>query len=197
MFKMCGSARWRPGWTSHAAVEVLVRDIVVRRARDIAADRYADDIRGAEDAINADLVASRSEQNPYFSDLTATITLGLSERDLVNSREYRDSLARVERLRFLRNELYSNPSMLLLDYLDRNPGHLAEPPDLARFQRLALKVSNGEQWWSQILDVLDKLSAKVSDKDGNFWAMNVLFAALREAAPDLFSQHQEVPSAHL
>ena len=134
----------------------------------MAADRYADDIRGAEDAINANLVASCNKQTAYFSALMATITLGLSEQDIANSREYRDSFARVERLRFLKRELYSDPSMLLLDYLDKNPGELAEPPDLARFQQLALKVSNGERWWCRILDVLDKLPRRCQTRKGTF-----------------------------
>lgn len=196
LFEMTGSARWKPGRTSHPAIEALVRDIVVRRAQDIADDRYADDIRGAEDAINADLVANCIGQTPYFSGLTATVTLGLSERDIANSREFRDSYARVERLRFLKRELYSDPSMLMLDYLDKNPGKLAEQPDLAHFQQLALKVSNGERWWCRILDVLDKLSSEVSDKDGNLWVMNVLIGALKQGAPDIFNQFKEDRATH-
>lgn len=112
-------------------------------------------------------------------------------RDMAHSREYRDSVAQVERLRFLKRELYSDPSMLLLDYLDKNPSRLTDPPDLARFQHLALKVSNGERWWCWVLDVLDKLSSEVSDKDGNLWVMNVLVRALKQGAPDLFHEFQQ------
>jgi hypothetical protein len=81
--------------------------------------------------------------------------------------------------------------MLLLDYIDGNPGKLAELPDLADFQRLALKISGGDRWWSQVLDVLERLSSEVSDEKGNLWAMTVLLGALKEAAPDLFRTPQK------
>jgi hypothetical protein len=187
-FEMTGSAWWKPRRASHPDVETVIRETVFRRAQAIASDRYADDLHGAQDAINADLGARRHKRSPYYSRLTAQVTLRLSNRAMSRSLEYRESVARVERLRFLKNELYSDPSMLLLDHLDRNPGKLADPPDPASFQRLALMVSKSDQWWCRILNVLDRLSSEVSDEDGNFYTMNVLFAALQEAAPDLFNE---------
>lgn len=187
-FEMTGSAWWKPCRTSHPAVETVVRETVFRRAQAIASDRYADDLRGAQDAINANLGTRCHKRSHLYSRLTAQVTLRLSNRGMSRSLEYRESVARVERLRFLKNELYSDPSMLLLDHLDRNPGKLTDPPDPASFQRLALMVSNSDQWWCRILHVLDRLSSEISDKNGNFYAMSVLFTALQEAAPDLFNE---------
>jgi hypothetical protein len=186
-FNMIGSARWVSGKAAHPAIDALARNVVVSRAQNIASDRYADDILGTEDAINSALGPGLIKDTPYYSGLTATITLARpDERDIANARKHRDSLARVERLRFLKDQLYSDPSMLLLDYIDRNPEKLGEIPDLASFQHLALKVSNGERWWCQVLQVLGKLSSEVSDEKGNLWAMKVLISALKDAAPDLF-----------
>jgi hypothetical protein len=190
-FEMTGSAWWKPRRTEHSAVETVVREAVFRQAQEIASKRYADDVYGAQDAINADLAAPHEERSPYYSRLTAKVTLRLSSQAINKSLEYRDCVARVERLRFLKDELYSDPSMLLLDYLDRNPEKLSDLPNPARFQRLALMVAKNDQWWHRILHVLDRLSSEVSDRDGNFYAMNVLFTALQEAAPDLFNEHRE------
>ncbi len=191
-FRMSGSVRWIPGKLSHPSPEAFVRNVVTSKAQTVAIRRYADDVHGAEDAINADLGSGNIKDTVYFSGLIATITLGHPDQeDMANSRKYRDSLARVERLRFLKGQLYNDPSMLLLDYIDRNPGKLAEFPDLAGFQRLALKISGGERWWSQVLDVLERLSSEVSDEKGNLWAMTVLLGALKDAAPDLFSNPQK------
>jgi hypothetical protein len=191
VFEMTGSIRWEPCRTSHLDAEAAVRDAVFNRAQAIASERYADDVRGAEDAINADLGAYRRERGLFYSGIAATIALRVSQQGIKSSLEYRNSLAQIERLHFLKRELYSDPSMLLLDYLDRNPEELANSPDIARFQQLALRISNGDRWWCRILDVLDKLSSEVSDKAGNYFTMQILFRALQEAAPDLFAEYQE------
>jgi hypothetical protein len=196
-FEMTGSIQWKPRRASHLDIEAVVCDAVFCRAQAIAIKRYADDIRGAQDAINAELGYNRHERTSCYSRLIATVTLRLNKRDMANSLEYRNSVAQIERLRFLRKQLYSDPSMLLLDYLDKNPEKLVEPPDLAKYQQLALRISSGERWWCQVLEVLDKLSSKVSDQDGNSYVLKVFFASLKEAAPDLFDQHQlEKPAAH-
>jgi hypothetical protein len=191
-FRMSGSAQWVSGKLMHPRIEALVRDTVTSKAQEIAAGRYADDVHGTEDAINSNLGPGNIQDTLYYSGITAAITLArLDEQDIANSRKFRESLAQIERLRFLKDQLYSDPSMLLLDYIDRNPGKLAEIPDLASFQHLALKVSNGDRWWCQVLHVLEMLSAEVSDEKGNLWAMTVLLGALKEAAPDLFSRPQK------
>jgi hypothetical protein len=190
-----GSAWWKPRRTAHSDVETVVREAVFRQAQAIASKRYADDVYGTQDAINADLGGQHHEPSPYYSRLTGKVTLRLSNQGMNRSLQYRDCVARVERLRFLKDELYSDPSMLFLDHLDRNPEKLSDLPNPADFQRLALMVAKGDQWWYRILHVLDRLSSEVSDKDGNFYAMNVLFTALQEAAPDLFKEHREQHNA--
>jgi hypothetical protein len=175
----------------HSASDTVVRDAVFRQAQAIASKRYADDVYGVQDSINANLGTQLHERSPYYSRLTAKVALRLSDQGMNRSLEYRDCVARVERLRFLKDQLYSDPSMLLLDHLDRNPEKLSDLPNPAGFQRIALMVAKNDQWWSRILHALDRLSSEVSDRDGNFYAMNVLFAALQEAAPDLFSEYRE------
>jgi hypothetical protein len=187
---MTGAIWWKSRRRCHLDIESVVHDAVFHKAQTIAVQRYTDDIRGTEDAINANLGSSHHEKSPYYSSLTAKIALHLSEHDMRSSLEYHNSLARVERLRFLKSELYNDPSMLLIDFLDRNPDRFSDPPDFADFQRLALKVSNGDKWWSWILDVLDKFSSEVSDENGNTYVMKVLFAALHDAAPDIFNSQQ-------
>lgn len=195
-FEMTGTARWKSRWRRNPEAEVAAREAIVQRARNIAITRYADDIHGAQDAINADLCVNPLRKTRYYSRLTATITLRLSGQAEADARKYRQSLAHIKRLHFLKEQLYSDPAMLMLDYLDKNPGKASQLPDLAQYQKLALKVRDGERWWCQILDVLDKLSSNIADQDGNFYVMKVLFAALKDAAPDLFNQYQQAePSA--
>jgi len=190
-FEMTGTAQWKTRRPRRPGIEGIVRDTIVQRAQEIAITRYADDICGAQDAMNAGLRANPPGSTRYYSSLTAAITLGISDRAKADARKYRRSLARVKRLCFLKEQLYTDPVMLLLDYLERNPGKVAEQPDLADFQKLALKVRGGEQWWCRILDTLDKLASRVPDEDGNLFAMNVLASVLKQAAPGLFGQHQD------
>lgn len=189
-FEMRGSVRWKARRTQHPDIEALIRNTVVQRAQLIAREWYADDICGAQDAINTDLGAISKYSTPFYTRLTATVTLQLSGQSEADALKFRHSISHVERLHFLKEQLYSDPAMLLLDYLDRHPEEAAEPPDIARFQQLAMKVSNGERWWCRLLDALDKLSSNISDKDGSLFVMNMLIRTLKETAPDLIKQHQ-------
>lgn len=186
-FEMTGSALWRARRTRHPDIEAVVGTAVVERARAVAIKRDADDVHGAQDAINDDLGVSSSTH--YYSDLRATVLLRISDQAKADALQYRRSIAHIERLRFLKEQLFGDPAMLMLDYLDKNPGKAADLPDLAHFQKLALKVTNGERWWCRVLDALDRLSSEVSDESGNLYLINVMFAALQDKAPELFSQH--------
>lgn len=186
-FEMTGSVWWKARRTQHPDIEAVVRETVAERARAVAIKHDADNLHGAQDAINANLgTISRTR---HYSELRATVILRISDSAKADALQYRHSIAYIERLRFLKEQLYSDPAMLMLDYLDKNPGKTADLPELAHFQQLALKVTNGEKWWCRVLEALDKLSAEVPDERGNLYLFNVLFAALQDKAPDLFSHY--------
>ena len=64
-FQMSGSAWWKPRRTRHPDIQTAVLDAVFHQAQDIAITRYADDFRGTQDAINANLGAiQRSRDTP-------------------------------------------------------------------------------------------------------------------------------------
>jgi hypothetical protein len=186
-FEMTGSTWWKARRTRHPDIEAIVRDAVVERARIVAIKHDADDLHGAQDAINTDL--GPLSRTRHYSDLRATVVLRITDQARADALQYRHSIAHIERLRFLKQQLYSDPAMLMLDYLDKNPGKTADPPDLAQFEKLALKITNGERWWCWVIDALDRLSAKVSDEHGNLYLIEMMFAALQDKAPDLFNQH--------
>jgi hypothetical protein len=194
---MSGSAWWKPRHTRHPDIQAAaVLDAVFHQAQDIAITRHADDFRGTQDAINANLGAiQRSRDTHFYSALTAKVTLTLSNEAAADALAYRHSLAYVKRLRFLREQLYSDPAMLMLDHLEKNPGKADELPDMAHFQRIAMKVSNGERWWCRILDAMDRLAPHTTDQDGNLLAMDVLIRVLKEAAPDHFNWQEEEEQA--
>lgn len=186
-FEMTGSAWWKARRTRHPDIEAVVRDAVVERARIVAIKHEADDVHGAQDAINADLGAlSRTR---HYSNLRATAILRITDQAETDALHYRHSIAHIERLRFLKQQLYSDPTMLIIDYLDKDPRKAADLPDLADFQKLALKITNGERWWCWVIDALDRLSARVSDEHGNLYLIEMMFAALQEKVPDLLSQN--------
>jgi hypothetical protein len=188
VFQMTGSMRWKERRGRHSNIEAVVRSAVARQAQAIAIKQYADDIHNAEDAINADLAKSHRCNTRFYSNLTANVTLRLNQQARTNAMEYRHSVAHIERLRFLRKQLYSDPAMLLIDYLEKHPEQ-QEPPDIARFQRLAVNVTMGDRWWSRVLDALEKLSSNVHEQDGNLFVMDVLIRTLKAAAPELFEHH--------
>ena len=196
-FQMSGSAWWKRRRIRYPDVQAAVLDAVCHEAQDIAITRYADDFRGAQDAINANLgVIQRSRNTHFYSALTAKVTLTLSNEAAADALAYRHSVAYVKRLRFLREQLYSDPAMLMLDHLEKNPGKADdELPDMAHFQRLAMKISNGERWWCRILDAMDRLAPHTTDQNGNLLAMDVLIRVLKEAAPDYFKWQEEEEQA--
>ena len=118
-FEMTGSACWKARRTQHPDIEAVVCEAVAERARAVAIKHDADNIHGAQDEINADLgTISRTR---HYSELRATIILRISDSAKADALQYRHSIAYIERLRFLKEQLYSDPAMLMLDYLDKNP----------------------------------------------------------------------------
>ena len=155
-FEMTGSVWWKARRTQHPDIEAVVRDTVAERARAVAIKHDADNLHGAQDAINANL--GTIPRTRHYSELRATVILRISDSAKADALQYRHSIAYVERLRWLKEQLYSDPTMLMLDYLDKNPGKTADLPELAHFQQLALKVTNGEKWWCRVLEALKRSS---------------------------------------
>ncbi|MGC0318962.1 hypothetical protein [Kitasatospora acidiphila] len=147
-----------------------------------------EEIRAAEDCLNADLGQEFDYAGGYLNRLTATVQLYLDVDTRRAAEQARDDRARISRLRYLRTQLYSDPELLLLEYLDRHPDQLTTVA-IQPFQQLARSLRVGGKWWYPLLDALEKLSSNTDPVCGEVTAMTALLKAFREAAPELIDRH--------
>lgn len=186
-FEMRFQAEWRDGRETHHSLDALIATRVTNRARREAARYHADDLQAAQDAINALVGIADAECEPYCSALVARVELRLAPAAEQDAAEYRRATAHVERLLYLKKMLYSDPTLLAIDHLNRHPD-LVTNIDVALFQRLATSLASSDRWWYPLLSTLQSLGAKISDKNGSYWAMNALLAALQEGAPEVVDE---------
>ncbi|MEV5136711.1 hypothetical protein AB0K71_15195 [Streptomyces syringium] len=183
------SARWVPGGTGHHTPEAVVITELVRLAASITGNWEATDVRGAEDALNAVLGHPVPIPGIADSELSARARLTLSARARADAEQYREDRARVARLRYLKEHLYSDPEMVLLDHLERHPQDL-RTADIKDFQRLSRSLRVGGQWWYPLLDCLETLSAELPDRHGDRLAMKLLLRAFKDTLPELIDRYQ-------
>ncbi|MFG2178488.1 hypothetical protein ACGFLS_07185 [Streptomyces abikoensis] len=182
------TAGWTPGRTVHYAPEAVVITELVRRATAVTELWEAVELKGAEDAVNADLGRPTSLPGMPGSTLWGHVQLTLSAQARSDAEQYRVDRARVARLRYLKEHLYSDPEMLLLDHLDRHPQDIGTV-DIATFQRLSRSLRVGGQWWYPLLDCLEALSSELPIRHGDRYAMKLLLKAFKDTLPELIDRH--------
>ncbi|MFC8720734.1 hypothetical protein [Kitasatospora sp. NPDC057198] len=187
-FRATFSAHWYPGQVDHRNIESIVAQDLIERATQLSGQWYVEEFRTAHDCLNAELGRERDSQDGYFHGLTATVQLFLDAETQQIAQQQRYDRARVSRLRYLRDSLYSDPELILLDYLDRHPEKVPEV-DIKAFQKLARSLRAGGQWWYPLLDALERLSSGTDPVCGEITAMTALLRAFKDAAPELIDKH--------
>ncbi|GGR10557.1 hypothetical protein [Streptomyces netropsis] len=182
------SAGWTLGRTDHHAPEAMVITELVRRATTVTERWEATEVTGAEDAVNADLGRPAPLPGMPGSELWGNVQLTLSAQARADAEQYRADRARVARLRYLKENLYNDPEMLLLDHLDRHPQDIGTV-DIATFQRLSRSLRLGGQWWYPLLDCLETLSSELPARHGDRYAMKLLLKAFKDTLPELIDRH--------
>ncbi|MFE7529097.1 hypothetical protein ACFU7Y_25765 [Kitasatospora sp. NPDC057542] len=182
------SAEWWSGQDEHRNVESVVARDLLERAVKLSERWSVDEVRPAQDQLNAELGREYDSAHGYYRGLVATVQLFVDDDTAEVARQWRRDRARVQRMRYLKSILYSDPELLLLDHLERYPEDLGTV-DVKPFQQLARTVRTGNASWYPLLDALARLSSASNPVCGDVTAMKAILKAVKEAAPELIELH--------
>ncbi|WP_203898190.1 hypothetical protein [Virgisporangium aliadipatigenens] len=149
----------------------------------------ADEASSASDAINAEFGAPRSCSQGYFRDLVAEVRIRTSAEARQAAERSRADRARVARLQYLKAALYSDPTLLAIEYLDRNPSAKIDTSRLDGLQKFADEIRHREQWWSPIMRAWDELAVRTMSAESADIAIEVLIDAIRRLDLSLARRH--------
>ncbi|WP_145987831.1 hypothetical protein [Streptomyces hygroscopicus] len=172
----------------HYTPESMVITELMRISTPVTECWDALDSRGAEDALNATLGQPRPIHGLPKSELSARAQLTLSSQARADAEQYHEDRTRMARLRYLKEQLYSDPEMVLLEHLERRPGDI-QNLDIKDFQRLSRSLRVGGSWWYPLLDCLEALSEELPKQHGDLIAMKLLLKAFKDTLPDLIDKH--------
>ncbi|MEU7642747.1 hypothetical protein [Streptomyces sp. NPDC039016] len=169
---------WRPLWRVPPNVEETVRATVHATALQTAARLGASDAPAAQDAVNAAL-GRLPRRAPNYCLLQVDAALGLpsAAQELLAQRAADER--RIRRLRFLKENLYDHPDLIVLDQLEHHgPGALGDE-HVAELQRLARLISSCDHWWFPLLQQWERVGQGFTDIEKRQRAMLVLSDSLK------------------
>ncbi|MEU9145408.1 hypothetical protein [Streptomyces sp. NPDC048349] len=185
---------WRPQRRLPPNVEETVRASVHAAAAEISASLGASDVPAAQDAVNAAL-GRLPHRAPNYYLLTARAALGLSTagQELLAQRAVDEQ--RIRRLRFLKQNLYDRPDLVVLDQLEQHtPGALGDE-HVAELQRLARLIYSCDRWWFPLLQQWEQVGQGFKDVEKRQQAMLVLSDSLKVLNDGTLSSGNAPPEA--
>ncbi len=185
---------YRPGRQGHCNRNSLIRHEVLQAAREESQSWLAIEILEAEDAINARLGRPSDSTDGFYRDCRARVALHISEQTEKTLHRLLASEARVNHLQYLKTTLYSDASLLLVDFLERDPSRLGDELDIDKFYRFANRLSEAEQWWAPLMQAWGELAAQTQSREAAREALHALLDAIHRLDKKLSSRHG-LPSA--
>ncbi|MEU2135043.1 hypothetical protein [Streptomyces sp. NPDC018352] len=185
-FEATFTIAWRPTWRTRPNLEELVRERTIADAANVLVRQPATDVQTAQDTVNAMLGEPHRFHTAHYRlmRVRADVRLTAASHQILTQR--REDEERVRRLRFLRDELYEHPSLLLLDRIERSTVPL-EPRQVADWQRVARSVAASEEWWRPLLEQWELVGRGFTGAEMQNRALLVLHNALsaltQEAEP--------------
>ncbi|MGW0547727.1 hypothetical protein [Streptomyces altiplanensis] len=185
---------WRPTWRTRPNLEELVRERTVTDAANALVRLPATDVQTAQDTVNAMLGEPHRFRTVHYrlADVRADLRLTAASHQILVQR--REDEERVRRLRFLREELYEHPSLLLLDRIERSTDPL-DPQQVADWQRVARSVAASEKWWCPLLEQWEHVGRGFTDAEMRNRALLVLHDALAALTQEETESAEANPSA--
>jgi hypothetical protein len=177
-FEAIVTAWWLPrGRGRHLNLEELVRHDVTTAAGDLAQYLKATDLPAAQDAINAAVGRPDPTTNAHYRLVKVDVLLSLSaaSREILSQRQADNE--RIRRLRFLKEHLYDDPALVVLDRLE----HHAERPtdnEIEYIQRLARSLQANESWWRPLLEQWEQLGEGFANTEMQHRAMQAILNSL-------------------
>ncbi|MFG2944679.1 hypothetical protein [Streptomyces adustus] len=169
---------WRPLWRVHPNVEETVRAAVHAKAVETAAHLGATDMPAATDTINTALgCLPRRAPNYRLLGVYAALGLPKAAHELLAQRAADER--RIRRLRFLKENLYDHPDLVVLDQLEHHaPGALGDE-HVAELQRLARLICSCDRWWFPLLQQWEQVGQGFTNIEKRQQAMIVLSDSLK------------------
>ncbi|MFD7817626.1 hypothetical protein ACFV6E_32600 [Streptomyces sp. NPDC059785] len=177
-FEAVYTITWRPNRRTRPHAEEAVRTLVHTAAARAAKQLAATDLPAAQDAVNAAL-DTLPRTCPHYRQLAAhaVLDLSLTTREMLAQQAADEH--RVRRLRFLKDNLYDRPDLIVVDQLERQaPGALSDGY-VAELQRLARLINSCDRWWFPVLQQWEQVGRGFKDAGMQQQAMLVLHDALK------------------
>ncbi|MEV7536402.1 hypothetical protein ACIQNV_38885 [Streptomyces hydrogenans] len=187
-FEATFTVAWRPALRIRPGLEELVVSHTVARAREIARQFPAVEVRSAQDAVNAELGAVQHTRGTPYRCLTAHTELALSAAARATVAQRRTDEERVQRLRFLRTHLYDHPDLFVLDRIEQLGG-CPGSEEVADWHRLARSIAASGQWWEPVLAQWESVGRGFTDVE----LQNRAMLALHDALEALSGKDRPVP----
>jgi hypothetical protein len=104
--------------------------------------------------------------------------------------QHRKDEERVARLRYLRSVLYADPSLLVIDHLDRNPSTPIDRGLIFRYYAMANDLQEAKEWWTPLMAAWRELAIHAAaSPNGIDMAMDGLLMAINKLDARLASRH--------
>ncbi|MFJ3905461.1 hypothetical protein [Streptomyces sp. NPDC090025] len=198
-FEATFTITWRPTWRRRPNLEDLVRERIATDAANVLLRLPAAALQTAQDTVNAMLGEPKRCRTTHYRLLRVRADLRLTEASQKVLAQRSVDEERVRRLRFLKENLYEHPALLLLDRIERHPASL-DPQQVADWQRVARSVAASEEWWRPLLEQWELVGRGFTDVEMQNRAILVLhdaLAALTRGMADVSDTAAPSARAHL
>ena len=162
-FRSSCAATYQPSRRRHANLDDLVRHRVLLVAREITSDWPADELPAAQAAVNAELGRPQHCPESYYRNLTARVDLYIPKSQRQMAAKAREDHAKIARLRHLKEVLYTDPGLLIVDRLDRNPEALLSGTDIDSVWKLVARLNEKERWWGPLMSAWNEIATKTTN----------------------------------
>ncbi|MFF8918738.1 hypothetical protein ACF08M_36885 [Streptomyces sp. NPDC015032] len=177
-FEAVFTITWRPLWRVPPNVEEAVRTAVHATATEGAAGLGASDVPAAQDAVNAALgCLPRRASNYCLLNVSAALGLPSAAQELLAQQAADEQ--RIRRLRFLKENLYDHPDLVVLDQLEHHAPDALGNEHVAELQRLARLICSCDRWWFPLLQQWEQVGQGFTDIEQRQQAMLVLSDSLK------------------
>ncbi|MFI9639415.1 hypothetical protein ACIG87_04990 [Micromonospora sp. NPDC051925] len=188
------SGSFRKGERYHLDRLSAARNYLSRTACRISYQFSADQPAEAQDAINAVFGEEVDCPSGSYRFLVASSSLRSTPEGLSAAIKMRQDKSRIERLEALRVGLYSDPGLMLIDFLDRNPDALHDCDALlAKYRQAASSLQGFEVWWLPLMAAWNELAAQTSTHAGVDASFAILLNAIRKLDKRLAEAHRLPP----
>lgn len=172
---------WTPRRQREPNLQDALRADVIEAASAASITRSAYDVRAAENFINTGLAAWGRTATGRYRHISPKVSLSLSDDVAEILAQRRADEERVRRLTFLKTKLYSDPALVVVEHLERNPEQSGENL-IAEYIRAAQLIESSGRWWAPLLEGAAALDQRYRTQDLAFALMSALTATVNELA---------------